>query len=162
MAINKEKKKEMYEKLAILVKENPSVAFVNFHKMTVAQATAMRRGLGKEGVGFYVAKKTLIKKALTDAKIAGDMPALDGEIGLAYSKDQVASARGVFMFQKSLEKAVQLVGGIFEGRFASQEEMVRIASIPPRQTLLAQFVNVINSPIQGLVVALDQIAKKRV
>ena len=43
----------------------------------------------------------------------------------------------------------------------SKEEMTVIASIPPVQTLYGMFVNVINSPIQGLVVALDQIGKKK-
>ena len=43
----------------------------------------------------------------------------------------------------------------------SKEEMMAIALIPSQQTLYAQFVNVINSPIQGLVMALDAVAKKK-
>ncbi|TSC57143.1 MAG: hypothetical protein Greene041679_422, partial [Parcubacteria group bacterium Greene0416_79] len=44
----------------------------------------------------------------------------------------------------------------------SMQEALSLAAIPPRQTLLAQFVNLVNSPIQRLVVGLDQIAKKRI
>jgi ribosomal protein L10 len=40
-------------------------------------------------------------------------------------------------------------------------QMMEIATIPGLQTLYAQFVNVINSPIQGLVVALNAIAEKK-
>jgi ribosomal protein L10 len=39
--------------------------------------------------------------------------------------------------------------------------MTSIALIPSRKTLEAQFVNLINSPIQRFVVSLDQIAKKK-
>jgi len=39
--------------------------------------------------------------------------------------------------------------------------MTAIATIPPREVLYAQFVNVINSPIQRLAVALDQISQKK-
>jgi ribosomal protein L10 len=39
--------------------------------------------------------------------------------------------------------------------------MMEIAQIPDRQTLLGMFVNVINSPIQGLAVALNAVAEKR-
>jgi ribosomal protein L10 len=53
------------------------------------------------------------------------------------------------------------LGGVFEGRYMTRDEIVNIASIPPMNTLLGMFVNVINSPIQGLVIALDQIAKKQ-
>ena len=39
--------------------------------------------------------------------------------------------------------------------------MTAIATIPSQKTLQGMFVNVINSPIQGFVMALDQIAKKK-
>ena len=44
----------------------------------------------------------------------------------------------------------------------NREEMVSIAQIPGLKTLQAQFVNLINSPIQGFVMALSEIAKKKV
>jgi hypothetical protein len=39
--------------------------------------------------------------------------------------------------------------------------MTAIATIPPVPVLRGMFVNVINSPIQGLVIALDQIREKK-
>ena len=42
-----------------------------------------------------------------------------------------------------------------------KDQMTVIASIPPLPTLYGMFVNVVNSPIQGLVMALDQIGKKK-
>ncbi len=43
----------------------------------------------------------------------------------------------------------------------NKAEMMEIATIPSRETLLGMFVNVINSPIQGFVVALNSIAEKK-
>ena len=54
------------------------------------------------------------------------------------------------------------LGGIFEGMFKGKEEIVAIASIPSRQTLYAQFTNLVNSPIQRFVVGLSEVAKKKV
>ena len=45
--------------------------------------------------------------------------------------------------------------------FTSAEKMIALATIPPLPVLRGMFVNVINSPIQGLVMALDQISKKK-
>jgi hypothetical protein len=42
----------------------------------------------------------------------------------------------------------------------SKDEMLVIAAIPPLNVLHGMFVNIINSPIQGFVMALDQISKK--
>ena len=39
--------------------------------------------------------------------------------------------------------------------------MNAIATIPPVPVLRGMFVNVINSPIQGFVIALDQIREKK-
>jgi large subunit ribosomal protein L10 len=160
MALTKEKKKEIYATLSDAIKKNPSVVFVNFHKLNVAGATELRRALRASGVGYVVAKKTLIKKAFTDAGVVtGEMPALDGEVALAYSTDLIAPAREIYAFQKKFDGAVSLLGGVFEGTYQTKEQSVVLASIPPLKTLYAQFANLINSPIQGFVMALDQIAK---
>jgi len=94
-------------------------------------------------------------------KVEGDIPQLDGELALAYSDDLTAPARGVYDFQKGHKDNVAILGGIFEGKYMNQIAMTEIAMIPPTQVLYGQFVNLINSPIQGLVVALNKIAEKK-
>ena len=53
------------------------------------------------------------------------------------------------------------MGGIFDGKFTDAAGMNAIALIPSVPVLRGMFVNVINSPIQGLVIALDKIAEKK-
>ena len=53
------------------------------------------------------------------------------------------------------------MGGVFEGVFADAEKMTAIATIPPLPVLRGMFVNVINSPIQGLVIALNKISEQK-
>ncbi|MFA6295632.1 MAG: 50S ribosomal protein L10 [Candidatus Paceibacterota bacterium] len=175
MARTKIQKKEIIEKLDKIMSDAKSLVFVNIHKLKVEDVTIMRRQLTKDNVGFFVVKKTLVQKSLGTKKYSGTMPALVGEFGLAYLSsvaqpkveakgdgiDLVAPARGVYEFQKKLKDQVNIVGGVFENKYMNKEEMLAIAAIPPIQTLYGMFVNVINSPIQGLVVALDQIAKKK-
>src|SRR3989344_1010756 len=161
MPISKDKKKSIIEKLEKVFSDAKSVAFVNFHGLSVFGATELRKTLKEGSVGYFVAKKTLIRKALTGKKVEGELPPLDGEIGIAWSDEITAPAREVNTFAKKLGQGLQLVGGIFEGKFLGKEGIMTIAMIPGRKTLEAQFVNLINSPIQGFVMALDQIAKKK-
>jgi len=162
MSRTKTQKKEVIEKLDKLMNASKSLVFVNIHGLKVEDATVMRRQLTKDGVGFFVAKKTLTEKALGKKKYEGTMPTLVGEFGMAYGVDLVAPARGVYEFQKKLKDQITIVGGVFENKFMNKDEMLTIASIPPIETLYGMFVNVVNSPIQGLVVALNQIAQKEV
>jgi large subunit ribosomal protein L10 len=162
MPITKDKKREIIEKVSKLLKDSKSVVFFHFKGFSVKNTMEMRRKLKESKVGYLVAKKTLAKRAFDEAKVSGSMPELVGEIALAYSPDLTAPAREVFNFQKKFKDNIAIVGGIFEGKYLGQTEMVAIAEIPSQQTLYAQFVNIINSPIQGLVMALDGIAKKKV
>ena len=157
--LTKEKKKEIILDLSKALEDSKSVVFVNFHGLSVADSNALRRAIKKEGVKFKVVRKTLIKIVLNSVKIAGEMPKLDGELALAFGNDLVAPARGVYEFQKKLDKKVKIMGGIFEGKYMSLSEMTEIASIPTLDVLRGMFVNIINSPIQRFAVALNQIAE---
>lgn len=161
MALTKAKKKEVLDDLKKILKDSLSVVFVNFHGLGANEANNIRKALASAGVGYTVAKKTLTRKALEEAKYSGDMPELTGELAIIYGDDQVAPAREIYQFQKKLDNRVSILGGIFEGTFTPKEKMMAIAEIPGRKTLEAQFVNLINSPIQGFVMALSEIAKKK-
>ncbi|MFT5280611.1 MAG: large subunit ribosomal protein L10 [Flavobacteriaceae bacterium] len=162
MAITKAKKKEIISGLEKGMADATSVVFVNFNGLTVGKATEIRRTLQEQGISYRVAKKTLIGRALDSKGYEGSMPEMPGNIALAWSNDDpTAPAREIFEFHKKNKKSMSIVGGVFENRYRTMEEMNDIAQIPDLQTLRGMFVNVINSPIQGLAVALGQIAQKR-
>jgi len=159
MAIKKDKKVEILDNIKAILGDAESVVFVNFHGLSVGDTTKLRKDLREQDVGFTVAKKTLIKRALDNVKVNGDVPSLDGEVAVAYGKDETAPARGVYEFHKTHKEQIAILGGIFEGEYKDKEEMTIIAAIPGMQILRGMFVNVINSPIQGFAVALSEIAK---
>lgn len=163
MAISKDKKREIVAKLGDAFKEASAVAFVGFTKFTVADASKLRKELAKEGVRYFVAKKTLIKRALAERGYEGEAPALPGEVAVAWATggDATAPARGVYEYGKKLKGALALLGGVFEGTFTDAEKATALATIPPMLVLRGMFVNVLNSPIQGLVIALDKIREKK-
>ena len=161
MPITKEKKKEILADVKEKISSSKNVSFVNFHGLSVSELTEMRQALRQNSVGYMVAKKTLVRRALDEASLEGEMPELDGELAIAYGEDIIAPAREVYSFQKKFDGRINIVGGVFDGVYKSKEEMVEIAAIPPMQTLRGMFVNVINSPIQGLVVGLSKSAEKK-
>ena len=170
MAITKEKKKEIVANLEKTISKSKSVVFVNFNKLLVKDASLIRRSLKNENVGYVVAKKSLFKRVLDGASIKGERPELKGELSLAYLSaetgakadgDQLAPARSIYDFQKKFEGKLSIIGGIFDGEYKSQAEMMSIASIPSLDILRGMFVNIINSPIQRFAVALGQIAERK-
>lgn len=162
MPLTRAKKEQLVEKLKGIVDGSESIVFVNFKGLSVEKANQIRKQLKDEGVGYFVAKKTLIKRALNEGEISGEIPSLEGEIAVAYSEsDLIAPAREVYKFQKKESDYISIAGGVFDGRYMDASEMTEVASIPSREVLLGQFVNLINSPLQGLAVVLDGIAEKK-
>ncbi len=162
MAKTKQQKAEILEKLTSIFKDSASTVFVHFKGLPVGNETKMRSALEEAGVNYFVAKKTLMRKAAEQAGISGDVPELDGEIAVAYGKDDpTAPARGVHGFVKQYNGNLAIVGGIYEGGMMTAIKMQEIATIPPLDVLRAMFANVINSPIQGLAVALGAVAEKK-
>lgn len=165
MALKKEKKIEIVDKLKKIIKSAKSMVFVNFHGLNVAGASELRKKLKTEKIGYVVSKKTLLKRALADTKFEGELPPLDGEVALAYLSepdgDLLAPSREIYNFHKDHKEVIKIIGGVFEGKFIDAPAMLSIATIPGREVLIAQFVNLINSPITRLAVVLGQIAQKK-
>jgi len=156
----KSKKEEMVKDLEKAINNSESLVFVNFHGLKVNDETKLRRNLRDQGVNYKVSRKTLLKRALK-GKAEGEIPELAGEVAIAYSKDPTAPAREIYNFQKTRKGLLNIIGGIFEGKFLGKEKMMEIAMIPSREVLYAQLVNILNSPIQRFAVVLDAIAKSK-
>ncbi|MBI4692035.1 MAG: 50S ribosomal protein L10 [Candidatus Terrybacteria bacterium] len=161
MSITKQKKEEILENLKESLKKAKIVVFVNFHGLSVSLANELRKILRSMGVTYMVAKKTLIKKALETFGFSGEMPKLEGEIAIAVSdSDPLASAKALEQFAKKNKDKIKLGGGVFENKYIGAETVIMLANIPAREILLGQLVNIINSPIQGLVVTLNGLVSK--
>jgi large subunit ribosomal protein L10 len=163
MAKTKQQKGEIIAQLEGAMKDATSTVFVHFSRVTVAEESAMRRDLRKNDVIYTVAKKTLIRRALESLGHKHEALPFDGEIAVAYGggADSTAPARLIHGFGKKLQDKLTILGGLFEGKIVDAAHMQEIATIPSVQVLRGMFVNVINSPIAGLAIALQAVADKR-
>jgi large subunit ribosomal protein L10 len=160
MAITRHKKEEIVKKVEGITKEAKTLVFANFKGLTVAEQNEMRKALRALNVGYAVAKKSLLRLALAKAGYEGQMPALDGEVALAWGEDELAPAREVKTFVQKFGEHLAFAGGVFGGKFVGKDEITSIAAIPGMDALRAQFVQLINSPIQRFAVVLNAKADK--
>src|SRR5215208_3962446 len=140
--------------------------------MNVAQSTQLRARSREGGVEFVVAKNTLTRMAADEAGVEDLSEYLVGPTALAFSEDPVASAKLMAEFAGQVE-SFTLKGGLLEGgRVLNEADVVALSRLPGREQLLAQVVGGISSPltglvtvlnntIQGLVIALNQIAEQK-
>lgn len=164
MAITRQKKAEILARLDTSLKNVTSGVFVSFKGLTVAEVNSLRAELKKDAVKYQVVKKTLLKRALADKNLSGDMPELTGEVAFAYlaeGEDLTAPARGLQVFVKKFKEKLAFLGGFIDGTYLSLDETKMVASIPPTPVLRGMFANVINSPIQRFAIGLAEVAKTK-
>lgn len=165
MAITKQKKEEILAKVSDAIGKATTLVFANFKGLSVAEQNEMRKGLRAQDVGYMVAKKTLIKRALLASKFKGELSELPGEIALVYGADELAPARELSIFVKKFSLAGQaehlsFAGGVFGGAYVDKAKIGEIAAIPPMETLRAEFLQLINSPLQRFAIVLNAKAEK--
>lgn len=150
----------MIKGLESAVTNSKSVVFVNFHGLKVGDETLLRQDLRKSGVSYKISRKTLLKRAL-DGKATGELPDLTGEVAMAYADDDIAPAREVYNFQKTYKVPLNILGGIFNGKFVDGVYMKEIATIPSREVLLSKVAFLLQSPMQRLAIAVNEVAKTK-
>jgi large subunit ribosomal protein L10 len=162
MALTRIKKESIISDVDAKLASASSAVFVHVKGVPVSALETLRATLRSSGAGFKVVKKTLLKRSLNTFGATGDMPELTGEVAVAWgTTDALAPSREIFAFKKGREAGVMLLGGIFEGAYQDAAAVTALATIPSQQVLRGMFVNVINSPIQRVVIALGQIAETK-
>jgi large subunit ribosomal protein L10 len=109
----------------------------NYRGLTVAQLAELRRTLGERAT-FAVVKNTLTKLAAAEAGVAdqiGDL--LTGPSAIAFvSGDVVEAAKGLRDFARA-NPALEIKGGVIDGRSMTPAEIARLADLESREVLLA-------------------------
>ena len=169
--MRREEKAQVIEELTEKL-QSGSAVLVDYQGMDVAKSTDLRARSREAGVDFVVAKNTLTRRAADAAGVEGISEYLVGPTALAFSEDPVASAKLMAEFADQVE-AFSLKGGLLEGgRVLGESDVVALSKLPGREQLIAQvvggisspltgFVTVLNNTVQGLVIALGQIAEKK-
>lgn len=162
--ITKQKKSEIVAKLKDRLGSSNFVAFLNFHGLSVAKATDLRRVLKKVGAEYVVAKKTLLGIAAKGEGLELSREQLEGEIGMVTGgsdeNTMLAATKAISNFAKKNKDILKIVGGFWQKTWIDAGEIKRLAAIPPREILLTQLAFILSQPMASLARALSEVSKK--
>ena len=170
---SKQQKQTLIAEVVKKIKGSKALVFANFKGVSVKDVTSVRKELSKNGSGWQVLKKTLLNIALRDAGISVDVRKLEGQIGIAFSHDEVTAAKVLAEFAKANEDVpLTIEGGTLGVKELSVNEVKALAKLPSQDELCAQLVRTLQAPIasfvrvlggnlRGLVQVLKAIEKKK-
>lgn len=153
--ITKQKKSEILRELDEIIKTAKETVFLNFHGESVAKTNFLRKELKKREAAYKVAKKTLIKKILANLGFKGESPNFEGETALVLNKGGDIIDVLKFIAKQTKNGKFKILGGIFENEYKNAEFMIELSKIPAKEIIYARFLYALNSPLSGLVGALN-------
>ena len=161
MAKKKVQKEQDLAELTSKLKDAKAVVFTGYTGTTVKDIDNFRKTLSKEGVFSKVYKLTLVKKAMKEAGLAGEIADYKTPVILSVSKeDETVAARVIKNLSKDI-KTLNILEGLIDGALVSKAQVETLGSLPSKDQLRAQLLSVFNGPIAAFVRLLDAYGKKK-
>ncbi len=153
---NRQKKEQLVAELNDKVAKSKGMVFANYQGLTHQQLENMKRSLKKVNAEFVAVKNTLLQRALADK--------VDAETAKAHFNQPTGA---LFIYSdivdplKELTKTVKefkmpvIKFGILDGKVVTEQDVTKIATLPPLPVLQAQLLGQMKAPISGLHRALN-------
>ena len=150
-------KKEEVTKLANKFKEAKLVLLTDYRGINVEDVTGLRAELRKSNTEYTVIKNNITKRALAEAGIEGLEDKLVGPTAVIMSnEDYLEPSKTIYEFTKNNEY-YKIKGGVIEGKVMTAEEIITLAKLPSKETLLSMLAGALLANIQKFAVAIDQV-----
>ena len=154
------KKETLVQAAAEKFKSAASVVIVDYRGLTVEEVTNLRKQLRDAGVEMKVIKNSILSRAAKKVGLDGLDEVFTGPTAVAFSNDDVvAPAKIIDEFAKDA-KALEIKGGVIEGKVSSVEQITALAKLPNREGLLSMLLSVLQAPVRNVAYAVKAVAEK--
>lgn len=150
-------KKEEVTKLATKMKEAKLILLTDYRGINVTDDTTLRRDLRGTGANYAIIKNNITRRALQECGIEGLEEKLEGPTAVIISnEDYLEPSKVIYKFSKDNEYYT-IKGGVVDGKVMSADEIIALAKLPSRETLLSMLAGALLGNISKIAVALEQV-----
>ncbi|HWC27605.1 MAG TPA: 50S ribosomal protein L10 [Solirubrobacteraceae bacterium] len=155
--MNRDQKAAVVREITGQIQDSEAVFAVDYRGISVEQAAELRRKLRDADATLRIVKNTLTMRAADEAGAEALKQVLEGPTALTFVRgDAAAAAKAVADYARATG-LLPFKGGLMNGAALAPEQMSAIARLPSRDVLNAQLVNVVASPLTGLVTSLSNL-----
>ena len=152
-----ERKQSEVSALSEKIKESKLVLLTDYRGISVEDVTGLRANLRKVDAEYKVIKNNITRRALEEAKIEGLEDLLVGPTAVVLSNgDYLEPLKAVYEYAKNNE-TYKIKGGVIDGKVMTAEELITLAKLPSRETLISMLAGALLGNISKLAAALDQV-----
>jgi len=149
------------EELAEKIGKAKLVLLTDYKGINVADVTGVRAKIRAAQAEYKVIKNNITRRALKACNIEGLDKELEGTTAVVIGyEDYLEPLKAIYEYAKNNE-FYKIKGGIIEGKVVSVEELITLAKLPSRETLIAQLAGALLGNISKLAVALNEVSKQK-
>ncbi|WP_047154542.1 50S ribosomal protein L10 [Aneurinibacillus tyrosinisolvens] len=157
----REEKSQVVSEIAEKLRASKSTVLTDYRGLNVAQVTQLRKLCREAGVDFKVYKNTLARRATAEVGLTELDEMLTGPTAIAFStEDEMAAAKILSDFAKTND-ALEIKGGVMEGKAMTADEVKAIASLPNREGLLSMLLSVLQAPMRNFALAVKAVGDQK-
>ena len=154
-------KKAEVKELAEKMQNSKLVLLTEYRGINVADDTKLRKDLREANATCTVIKNNITRRALAECKLEGLDEQLVGPTAVIMSdEDYLGASKIIYKFSKDNEY-YKIKGGVIEGKVMTAEEIITLAKLPSRETLLSMLAGALLSNISKVAVALNEVKKQK-
>ena len=155
-AIIKKKEEEVNE-LAEKMEDAKLILFADYRGINVEDVTKLRATLRNSNSEYKIVKNNISKRALEKCNIEGLSSAVEGPTAVIIGKeDYLEPAKAIYEYTKDHD-FYKIKGGVIEGKVMTAEEIITLAKLPSRETLIGMLAGGLLGTISKFAVAIDQV-----
>ena len=159
-AILNQKKAEVKE-LAEKMQNAKLILLTEYRGINVADDTKLRKDLREANATCNVIKNNITRRALAECKLEGLEDKLVGPTAVIMSEEEyLGASKTIYKFSKDNE-FYKIKGGVVDGKVMTAEEIITLAKLPSRETLLSMLAGALLSNISKVAVALNEVKKQK-
>ena len=154
-------KKEEVANLAAKMKDAKIILLADYRGINVADVTGLRAELRKSNSEYKVIKNNITRRALAEAGIEGLDEILEGPTAVVMNNDDyLETAKAIYNYSKAND-FYKIKGGVIEGKVMTAEEIITLAKLPSRETLLSMLAGALLGNSSKLAVALNEVKAQK-
>jgi large subunit ribosomal protein L10 len=153
--MERQAKHEQVVQLRDELKDVSSIFLCNFNGLTVDKDTELRRKMRENGATYKVVKNTMLRLAFEGTDFDQVKDHLKGNTALAHNTSDVVGLAKLIKEFGDANAKFEFKTGVVEGKVIDATELKALATLPPKEQLVAKLMFMLNYPIQGLVTALS-------
>ena len=146
MAITKQRKGELVEQYAELLKKSEALILVDYRGVLTKDVYRLRTKVREAKGEFHVAKNTLIARALKDAGMAVPEKMLEGPTAVSFAFENPPAVAKAMLDFATESKLMTVKGAVLGTRALDPAGVKGLSELPPRPVVMGQVLGAIQAP----------------